>query len=306
MKTRRVPWVVVPRPVGMLGNRIFLGAYFAANSMRLGYRFLYPALGEYAELFAATSGKILCGFPGGGVPGNPPGRAPFLRSLSCKTLEAFTHPVFSPAWRAAGVSVIDLARTNDARDEPYPLDCEEFRSALGGSRFVVAKGWKFRDDEALRDHAGQVRDFFSPVPELRAQVHRSVDNARSVADRVIGVHVRRGDYAGWLGGRYFFPVERYIAWMREALALWPGERVAFVVCSNENLDNLSEKAGAPVFPGPGSACGDLYALAACDAIIGPPSTFGLWASFFGQTPFHMVESVEQRLHPVTFTLHDRA
>jgi hypothetical protein len=33
---------------------------------------------------------------------------------------------------------------------------------------------------------------------------------------------------------------------------------------------------------------DMYALAGCDYIIGPPSTFSMWASFIGKVPlFHL-------------------
>jgi len=34
---------------------------------------------------------------------------------------------------------------------------------------------------------------------------------------------------------------------------------------------------------------DLYALAECDYIIGPPSTYTLWASFYGDTPLWFME-----------------
>ena len=40
-----------------------------------------------------------------------------------------------------------------------------------------------------------------------------------------------------------------------------------------------------------SAVGDLYALARCDYIMGPPSTYTQWASFYGNAPlFHLFTS----------------
>lgn len=309
MKLACLASVIVPRPSGMLGNRLFLGAYFAANALRYGYRFYYPALGEYAEWFPATSGRVTCAFPGESQNGDCPRAeqsARFRRSLLCKTIEALTHPAFAPLWQRLGIRVLDLARTHDASDTPYRLDAPEFVKLLHGCRMVVAKGWKFRDDEALGRFHEPVRAFFSPTRAIQSEVNKVLAQAREGMNRVIGVHIRRGDYANWLGGRYFFSIERYIAWMREALSLWPGERIAFVVCSNEELHGLSGKVGARVVLGPGNAAGDLYSLAACDAILGPPSTFSLWASFHGRVPLHMLESAEQPLHRNTFTFHDRA
>jgi hypothetical protein len=59
----------------------------------------------------------------------------------------------------------------------------------------------------------------------------------------------------------------------------------------------------PIFRGPGSPVGDLYSLAACNAIMGPPSSFSMWASYYGQVPLHMLESEDQLVHPETFTMH---
>ena len=36
----------------------------------------------------------------------------------------------------------------------------------------------------------------------------------------------------------------------------------------------------------GVAVEDLYALAGCDLLIGPPSTFTQWASFYGKVPLY--------------------
>jgi hypothetical protein len=47
--------------------------------------------------------------------------------------------------------------------------------------------------------------------------------------------------------------------------------------------------------GPGSVVGDLYALARCDYIMGPPSTYTQWASFYGNRPMLCLESKDQRI-----------
>ena len=58
--------------------------------------------------------------------------------------------------------------------------------------------------------------------------------------------------------------------------------------SDQKAGSPDQKTGCFVLmdwtPGPGTEIGDLYSLAACDYIIGPPSTYTQWASFYGQVP----------------------
>ena len=128
---------------------------------------------------------------------------------------------------------------------------------------------------------------------------------REGLDLLVGVHVRLGDYAEWQGGRYFFQIGEYARWMHEVVAIQARQRVGFLICSNGDVDELLKINGLHATRGPGSAVADLYALAACDLLIGPPSTFTLWASYYGQVPLHMLESANQRLWEGGFVTHER-
>lgn len=44
---------------------------------------------------------------------------------------------------------------------------------------------------------------------------------------------------------------------------------------------------------------DLYALSKCDYIFGPPSTFSMWASFYGEVPLKFFETTNEK-----FSLND--
>jgi hypothetical protein len=59
------------------------------------------------------------------------------------------------------------------------------------------------------------------------------------------------------------------------------------VCSDAAL-RLTDFPGLPVTLGSGVAIEDLYALAACDRLVGPPSTFTQWASFYGRVPLYYI------------------
>jgi hypothetical protein len=46
----------------------------------------------------------------------------------------------------------------------------------------------------------------------------------------------------------------------------------------------------------------MYALAQCDLILGPPSTFSQWASFYGQRPLCIVRDREMVVTPQSFVV----
>lgn len=40
---------------------------------------------------------------------------------------------------------------------------------------------------------------------------------------------------------------------------------------------------------------DMYTLAECDYIFGPPSTYTMWASFYGKRPLQKIREKNQRI-----------
>ena len=299
--THRV--IVIAHPVGQLGNRLFLSAHFIAFAHTFGFKICNPALGEYAEFFEGSQGDVLCQFPKKRY--SYPKCNPALRCWLPRMIAKFTAALARiPKIEVLRCKVLDILSTNDCTDEPFPLRGEMFRKALAGSGYLLVRGWKFRDEESLITHQQIVAQYFRPIASVRERIQSCVEQARKGANLLIGVHVRQGDYREWLGGKYFYELEDYHRWMQQAKTLWPDRKIAFLICSNT-------PCATDAFPncqtsnGPGDPIGDLYALAACDYLIGPPSTFSLWASYYGRVPLHMLESKEQTLHPVSFKLHDR-
>lgn len=293
-----MPRVILAKGEGQLGNRLFQAATFLAASYEVGFELWNPAFGEYAEMFPAIAGDVFCR-PGCARP--LPGR----RVAWCRMLGLLGARGLEPVLAGFGGGVVDITTSTDAEDGEYDLCGEGFRGLLAGRRFLIVKGWKYRAHTALWAHREKVCGVFRPKESIVNEVARCVNGARGDAEVLIGVHVRRGDYAAWLGGKYFFGLESYARWMREAVALHEGRRVAFLVCSNEDVRPLLGMEGIVATRGPGSAIADLYALAGCDLLMGPPSTFSLWASFMGNVRLHMVQEADQSLYAGGFVIHER-
>jgi hypothetical protein len=125
--------------------------------------------------------------------------------------------------------------------------------------------------------------------------------ARANGNIVVGVHRRRGDYAGWHGGRYLYTDAEYAATMRGVAELL-GPGVGFMICSNEDWE-ADSFGDLQVAPGPGHPVQDLEALAQCDFIIGPPSTFSAWASFMGEVPRYQIADPHSQPTRADFVVH---
>ena len=183
--------------------------------------------------------------------------------------------------------VHELADEIDRGVARCDLDGPEFLELARQPGLLLAKGWLFRARQSFARHADEIRRFFTPAASHRARVAACLAALRRSAEVVVGVHVRHGDYRHFLGGRFFFEVNQYAALLRRMRELLGGRQPAFLLCSNA-AQPTDAFAGLNATPGPRHQIEDLYALAACDYLIGPPSTYTMWASFYGQTPLYVV------------------
>lgn len=128
---------------------------------------------------------------------------------------------------------------------------------------------------------------------------------RHQADVLIGIHIRRGDYRVWRDGMYFFDDASYASWMQqlEEVFLTRGQKVIFYLASDEAINEAKFKT-FKIYKGQPSKMVDLYTLAQCDYLLGPPSTFSLWAAFIGHGQLLHVEDSNQRLKLESFKYYE--
>lgn len=166
---------------------------------------------------------------------------------------------------------------------------------------VVMAGWHVRHYDLFLKYRREITDLFAFDRPTPAAV------TRCPGEVLLGVHIRRGDYDRWHGGRYFFTDDQYIAQIRRyaEIVAPQGRRVRVVLATNDpELDTerfrsmLADTVAAVDGPAT-SARGDLEALSMCDCIMGPPSTFSLVAAMYRDIPLRFITDTD-----TSFTLDD--
>lgn len=280
--------IISAAPSNQLGNTLFNHGHLHARARELGRLFANPWLDRYADQFPAMEGDPFCAGLNLGLPRElaAPVRRHFARMVS--RLADLHSRCTKRGCKIPGVSLVESGwtSTKEAQGGVIMVDGEDFSATARSRGVTLVRGPLFR----FSDHAAWAKRWRAPLRELfrprsadLALAAEAAGRARSKGSPVVGVHIRRGDFAHFMRGRYFYSWDEYRILMRGFARRWG--KVSFVVCSNEKLPDelLSD---LPAVAGPSGLLSDLHALALCDFIIGPPSTYSAWAAFVGEKPLH--------------------
>jgi hypothetical protein len=275
--------LVIAGRCGRLANRLVLFANLMAFAHEHGFRLINFTFHSYAHLFENTSGDIYCQYPPPARPGlldRVPGLAAAIRGSRVFYHLARGAGVVIERWPFLGPGVFTYREPHGSL---VSLETPELPGRIQNARLVFLFGWTFRAPNLVQRYATLLRDYFRLCPALDPACRQAVENLRRDADLVIGVHIRQGDYQGWRGGKYYFPIPQYHCWMIQVAEQFPGKSLAFLVSSDEPR-HTKEFPGVKVGFAPGVPVLDLYGLAQCDYLMGPCSSFSQWASFYGDVP----------------------
>jgi hypothetical protein len=295
--------IIVARRFGRMANRLVVFANLIALAEDRDCRIINPTFHSYSSHFANLCRNFYCAYP-------MPTRVSVFDRISLagdavrnmRGLHHMTRAAVALAKRGIipGAKVADELSAKDLLAQP---ELTHSASLLGDATSVFFRDWRFRVPDLVMRHAPTVRSFLRPVQSVERRSAAAVQSLRDKADLVVGVHIRHGDYETFKGGAYFFPTERYAAWMRNmAVALAP-RHVAFLICS-DGKPAMEAFGDLEVRFGPGDPIGDLFALAACDLLIGPVSTFTQWASYYGNAPLYHLRHTDDDPRPDRFAVSD--
>jgi hypothetical protein len=289
--------IAIVRSPGQLGNKLFLFAHFIGFAIEHKRRVINLDFDPFAKYFEATASDLLCSYPA-----NPPvdavGKVAYGVAHLFRMAGSHEEPrqlLLRCVWKAhSGCSRLNVERlmqfiSDEGRTRFWDTSGTEFIALSGRSTILMTSGWLFRGRANFQKHAAKIREMFAPVPAHRLRVDSLIDKIRAQANTIVGVHIRRRDYANFLNGHFFYSFEQYAEQSRKVATIIAGKgKPAFLICSDEQIP-IEAFRGLEIFLGTGHELEDMYALAQCDFLTGPPSTYSGWASYYGSVPWYMIE-----------------
>lgn len=273
--------VIVADRNGQLCNRLFHFSYFIANAIEYKYKLIYPCFEEYSGYFEKTDKNDFLNFP------------VKIRITSNTFINKSILYLINRI--RISVSKIFYLDINGIEHAQYDLNNHKFQSAVH-KKIVITHGWLFRDEENLRKHQDILKKIFTPKGIYLTEVQNITSKLRKEYDCIVGLHIRRGDYREWEDGKYFYSDEVYLKKISEFLSATElsKDKICFFICSNEDIDIKAYKEYNICY-NRRHFMTDLYTMANCNFIIGPPSTFSQWASLYGGVPLFTITSAEAKL-----------
>jgi len=160
----------------------------------------------------------------------------------------------------------------------------------GPYKTLYTHGWLFRNPVGIEKYRRQIKEYFGPKKSLAAKIDSFLSPLRKQFRHVVGVHIRQADYQKFADGQYFF-TQKEVRNILDGYLRFSQKNASdtmFVICSDGAIER-------PVFDGlnialpEGNGVEDLFTLAKTDVIIGSNSTYGAFASYYGNIPFIVFE-----------------
>jgi hypothetical protein len=267
-------------PKGQHSNRLILNLNFHAFCLEHGIEYCNPTLTQASYYLSPCSTEI----------------KPEIEIL-CKNLlfgifrnSSFVKKYFSVAWLASLLGLIKFIVFNKdivRKDK----DCEKILLKKFEKNLIVfTGGWCFRVPLLIEKHRDELIKKYSLKPEfyVNNDFYKKITKLKQQENILIGIHIRRGDYKKWLRGKYYFEDEIYEKYMNDLsqkLLKTTAKNQIFIIFSNDkvkftNNENLLVSKESWYI--------DHHIMSMCDYLIGPLSTFTLWASYMGKNTFFSI------------------
>lgn len=199
----------------------------------------------------------------------------------------------------SAIGLLPTASFKYADCDHAALECKMLRH-----RHIVVSGWNVRFYDLFLKYRQEICDLFTLDSKYTEPVKEKMHKAETVQCAMVnglrlGVHIRRGDYAQWGDGKYYYADEVYAAHINRFAQMHPEAAVHVYLSTNdagvtvEKFQTLCPQVHIHHLQG--SAPEDLFMLSECDYLIGPPSTFSLVAAMYRDLPLYRMDTADETL-----------
>ena len=248
--------IVLYRSFGNHSNRLFQNLHFEAFCIEYGIEYTNPTFQDMQEYYYSPVDTM----------GNYKAR--------------FYRTIISNLLRKLGLfnNVMTFGLQEDKKIEVLNKNIDQD---------YYVEGWGFR----VHDLTAKYQDLFIEKYSLKEEyyinnhLYQELQSIDRETNSVIGVHIRRGDYKTHQGGKFYFcdeVYEKYISNMRKEIKEKLSKNAIFILFSDE-VTGFNENSNFYHFNNTWYV--DHFLMSNCDYLIGPPSTFTLWASYIGKNKY---------------------
>ena len=268
--------LIVCRKEGLLSNRLFHFSHLVSFAIENKEIIWYPYIMEFEPLFFNLKREI----------------------LRNKGVLTYSSPVSDLLLKIVSWLLRRLPKGKFicSADANIDLDLTLFKRKRKRERLLFLSGWLLRDYDSVLKHKDFIKKIFEFNESVIDECNSKILQPRLNNSLLIGVHIRRGDYNNFLGGKYYYNLSVYRDVLDQLKLLFSpkNQEISFMICTNDHeiqYSNLFKDKN--IFHSGGSQITDLCVLSRCDYIIGPPSTYSAWASFYGDVPLAYINKKDQ-------------
>jgi hypothetical protein len=275
---------------GQLGNRLFYFAHFIAFSIETGSKalclFFNKDERKYTPLFKGTRNNYI---------GHYPGTIIRTRIFAYRVTDWILYKLFLFAKRFKMnnrfISIYTPSIEGRKDSQTYTVFDMINDNKRKRSVFTFYNGHIFWfDNTDLAKYHKNISPYFIPSEPYRTNISDYILSLKKEypGHCIVGVHIRRRDYREWANGIWFFDDDAYFSHMNRIKDELLPKNTVFVICSDEDV-NTDHFPGLVMKRSTGNIIEDMYILSECDYILGPHSTYSMWASYYGQKPLYKMQ-----------------
>ncbi len=205
-------------------------------------------------------------------------------------------PLDALVWSVlCSLNKVRLLKRLKFRDE---TNHDQNANTLLRKKLVFVQGWWFRNYELTQKYRKKLVEKYALRHDLYVQnkLYNKVLSFDRNAFNLVGVHIRWGDYKTWRNGEFYYSIEVYQKYMKQLnaeLLEASGKQTIFLIFSNEAVP-MKESENILISKNPWYI--DQQIMSLCDYLIGPPSTFTLWASYIGKAVYFQMKNDSGVVH----------
>jgi hypothetical protein len=272
-------------------NRFFQTAFFIAFVKTHNLKLSAPFLADYSNSFPEMNQDFFTRFAS---------HKTWIKSKILKVslywlLSKIVPRAVKMSLRIPWVTFVDIGWKKQMN-----IEDAAFLELIKSKRIIFMMGWQFKNKIDLYQFHGSINTMFKPNKSIINRINSNFLKYKSLDSVTLGVHIRRGDYETFESGKYFYSLQQYATLMTNFSNLFD-KNVLFIICSNESISFNSFKDYNHIVT-KNDPVTDVYTLAKCDYILGPPSTFSMWAAFYGLKPLYTVREINYQFNLSDFKL----